>query len=206
MRVLTRERRGLGHLLGGLVRRIPGSSGDSGDRATGRALRASGWCSSWSSCSWSGCGCWRGMASDTSRTGPVGRRPRHLGLGLGWPSGRDLPRPELGHADVHEGRPRAGHIRPYRTIRHPIYTGILLAMIGSAIASASGADRRGTDRRVLHLQRLRGGAQHDQALPSAYPEYQQSTKMLIPYLLRTRGACWRDGPPTARRTSPGQAS
>ena len=34
-----------------------GAKRDSGDGATGRASRASGWCSSWSSCSWSGCGC-----------------------------------------------------------------------------------------------------------------------------------------------------
>ena len=69
---------------------------------------------------------------------------------------------------------------PYRTIRHPIYTGILLAMIGSAIAvgvwwliavaliwyfiySAFVEER--------NMTRL---------FPSAYPEYQQLTKMRSP--------------------------
>ena len=47
------------------------------------------------------------------------------------------------------------------------------------------ADRRGTDRRVLHLQRLRGGAQYGQALPqclSGVPAAHENADPL--YLLR----------------------
>jgi Putative protein-S-isoprenylcysteine methyltransferase len=72
---------------------------------------------------------------------------------------------------------------PYRTIRHPIYTGILLAMIGSAIAVSVW---------WLIAVALIGGyfiysafveeRNMTRLFPSAYPEYQQSTKMLIPFI------------------------
>ena len=72
---------------------------------------------------------------------------------------------------------------PYRTIRHPIYTGILLAMIGSAIAFSVW---------WLIAVALIGGyfiysafveeRNMTRLFPSAYPEYQQSTKMLIPFI------------------------
>jgi len=71
----------------------------------------------------------------------------------------------------------------YRYIRHPIYTGILLAMIGSAIAVSVW---------WLIAVALIGGYFIDSAFveernmtrlfPSAYPEYQQSTNMLIPFI------------------------
>jgi protein-S-isoprenylcysteine O-methyltransferase Ste14 len=72
---------------------------------------------------------------------------------------------------------------PYRAIRHPIYTGILLGMIGTSIAvslywliavvvlgayfiySAFVEERNMTG-----------------LFPVAYPEYKQSTKMLVPFI------------------------
>ena len=72
---------------------------------------------------------------------------------------------------------------PYRTIRHPIYTGILLALIGSAIAVSVW---------WLIVVALIGGyfiysafveeRNMTRSFPSAYPEYQHSTKMLIPFI------------------------
>ena len=73
---------------------------------------------------------------------------------------------------------------PYSTIRHPIYSGIILAMIGTAVAvswywliavvllggyfvySATREERYLTER-----------------FPEAYPRYKKSTKMLIPFIL-----------------------
>src|SRR5580698_6694518 len=87
-------------------------------------------------------------------------------VGLGLAVWARIYLPELGNADVHEGRPRAGHIRPVPDDpapdlhRHPAGDNRLGDRCQRVVA-----DRRGTDRRVLHLQRLRGGAQYDQALP-----------------------------------------
>ena len=72
---------------------------------------------------------------------------------------------------------------PYRSIRHPIYSGIILAMIGTTIAvslywlvavvllgayfvySAIAEERFMADR-----------------FPDSYPEYKRSTRMLIPFI------------------------
>jgi protein-S-isoprenylcysteine O-methyltransferase Ste14 len=72
---------------------------------------------------------------------------------------------------------------PYHSIRHPIYTGIILAMIGTTIAvslywlvaavliggyfifSATVEERSMTER-----------------FPDSYPAYKRSTKMLIPFI------------------------
>jgi protein-S-isoprenylcysteine O-methyltransferase Ste14 len=72
---------------------------------------------------------------------------------------------------------------PYRTIRHPIYAGILLALIGSAIALSVW---------WLIAAALIGGyfiysafveeRNMTKLFPRAYPEYRQSTKMLIPFI------------------------
>jgi protein-S-isoprenylcysteine O-methyltransferase Ste14 len=72
---------------------------------------------------------------------------------------------------------------PYRTIRHPIYTGILLAIIGTTIAislywlvavAVVGAyfiySAFVEERNMTRL------------FPAAYPEYKASTKMLIPFI------------------------
>jgi protein-S-isoprenylcysteine O-methyltransferase Ste14 len=73
---------------------------------------------------------------------------------------------------------------PYHRVRHPIYSGIILAMIGTTIAvsvywlvavvvlgayffySASMEERYMAER-----------------FPGSYPQYKQSTKMLIPYVV-----------------------
>lgn len=72
---------------------------------------------------------------------------------------------------------------PYHTIRHPIYTGIILAMVGTAVAVS-----------VLWLiaVALLGGyfiysavmeeRRMATVFPDTYPAYKQSTKMLIPFI------------------------
>lgn len=73
---------------------------------------------------------------------------------------------------------------PYRRVRHPIYTGIILAMIGTAIAVSLywlvavavigayfGYSAVVEERTMTRL------------FPDAYPDYKRSTKMLIPFIV-----------------------
>jgi len=73
---------------------------------------------------------------------------------------------------------------PYGVIRHPIYSGIILAMVGTAVAVSLywliavvlvGAFFLYSA--VMEERYLAG------QFPDAYPRYQQSTKMLIPFVL-----------------------
>lgn len=73
---------------------------------------------------------------------------------------------------------------PYRRIRHPIYTGLLLAMLGTALA---------TNLVGLIIPVLLGAVFYyaatveersmTAAFPAEYPAYRASTKMLIPFIL-----------------------
>ena len=72
---------------------------------------------------------------------------------------------------------------PYRTVRHPMYSGIVLAMVGTAIAVSV---------YWLIAVVLLGGyliysafmeeRRMAQVLPDTFPACDQSTKMLIPFL------------------------
>lgn len=73
---------------------------------------------------------------------------------------------------------------PYRLIRHPIYSGLLLAMFGTALANNLIA---------LVVAALMGGyfcyaatvEERDltATFPTTYPAYKRATKMLIPFVL-----------------------
>lgn len=73
---------------------------------------------------------------------------------------------------------------PYRLIRHPIYSGILLATIGTALAVSLGwlvpaavaAAYFGYSATVEERMMT-------EQFPDTYPQYQARTKMLIPFLL-----------------------
>ena len=72
---------------------------------------------------------------------------------------------------------------PYRYVRHPIYSGILLGMAGTAVAVSvywliavvvlGGYFIYSAFIEERNMTRL---------LPDAYPEYKRSTKMLIPFI------------------------
>ncbi|MBO0822403.1 MAG: isoprenylcysteine carboxylmethyltransferase family protein [Actinobacteria bacterium] len=73
---------------------------------------------------------------------------------------------------------------PYHTIRHPIYTGIILAMVGTTIAVSlywlvAVA--------VLAAYFLYSAMMEERYMaeqfPDSYPDYRRSTKMLIPFVL-----------------------
>jgi protein-S-isoprenylcysteine O-methyltransferase Ste14 len=73
---------------------------------------------------------------------------------------------------------------PYRKVRHPIYSGIILGMVGTAIAVSP---------YWLIAVAILGGyflfsaVMEERTMaklfPAAYPPYKHATKMLIPYIL-----------------------
>jgi protein-S-isoprenylcysteine O-methyltransferase Ste14 len=73
---------------------------------------------------------------------------------------------------------------PYRTIRHPIYTGILLAMIGTVVAISLywliAVVLLGVYFIYSAVMEERYMAER---FPDSYPDYKRSTKMLIPFIL-----------------------
>jgi protein-S-isoprenylcysteine O-methyltransferase Ste14 len=73
---------------------------------------------------------------------------------------------------------------PYRLIRHPIYTGLLLAVTGTALATnfiglIVAAVLCGVFYRAATVEERNLIA----AFPTSYPAYRDSTKMLIPFIL-----------------------
>jgi protein-S-isoprenylcysteine O-methyltransferase Ste14 len=95
----------------------------------------------------------------------------HLGRNWGMPM-TEKAEPEL----VTSG--------PYRLVRHPIYSGLALALLGTALA---------TDLTGLIMVGILGGFFYYSAtveeknltatFPTAYPAYRTVTKMLIPFVL-----------------------
>jgi protein-S-isoprenylcysteine O-methyltransferase Ste14 len=75
-------------------------------------------------------------------------------------------------------------IGPYRRVRHPIYSGILLGMAGTAVALgwywliAVGVLGAYFVYSAVNEERYMTGL-----FPDAYPAYKRSTKMLIPFVL-----------------------
>jgi protein-S-isoprenylcysteine O-methyltransferase Ste14 len=72
---------------------------------------------------------------------------------------------------------------PYKRVRHPIYSGIVLAMVGTAVAVAwfwlivavlFGA--------YFVYSAFTEEKYMTSVLPDAYPDYKRSTKMLIPFV------------------------
>ena len=73
---------------------------------------------------------------------------------------------------------------PYRWIRHPIYSGVLLGIVGTAIAVSP---YWLTAVAIVGAYFLFSAVVEERTMvklfPAAYPPYQRVTKMLIPYLL-----------------------
>ncbi len=73
---------------------------------------------------------------------------------------------------------------PYKLVRHPIYTGILLGLIGTSLVT----NLLGLGIAVVLGVYFIWAARIEEAnltatFPSAYPQYRAHTKMLIPFLL-----------------------
>ena len=73
---------------------------------------------------------------------------------------------------------------PYGKVRHPIYTGIITAMVGTAVATSllwlAVAVVLGA---FFVFSATREERYMTSQFPAAYPAYKRSTKMLIPYIL-----------------------
>jgi len=73
---------------------------------------------------------------------------------------------------------------PYRKVRHPIYSGIILAMVGTAVAVSVywliAVALLGTYFIYSAFMEERHMAGE---FPASYPDYKRSTKMLIPFVL-----------------------
>jgi protein-S-isoprenylcysteine O-methyltransferase Ste14 len=73
---------------------------------------------------------------------------------------------------------------PYRFVRHPIYSGLLIAMLGTALVNSLVGLIVVA---VLIAYFYYSGTVEERnltaAFPGAYPEYRSHTKMLIPFLL-----------------------
>ena len=72
---------------------------------------------------------------------------------------------------------------PYRRVRHPIYSGIILAMVGTAVAvswdwliAAALLGAYFVYSAFMEERYMAG------LFPDAYPEYKNSTKMLVPFV------------------------
>lgn len=73
---------------------------------------------------------------------------------------------------------------PYHTIRHPIYAGIILGMIGTAIALSWYWFIAAAAIAVYFLYSAVNEERFmTEQFPAAYPDYKRSTKMLVPFIL-----------------------
>jgi protein-S-isoprenylcysteine O-methyltransferase Ste14 len=73
---------------------------------------------------------------------------------------------------------------PYRFVRHPIYSGILLALLGTTVAInfALLVATAAATAYFLYSARVEERLL-TAAFPAAYPSYRMTTKMLIPFVL-----------------------
>lgn len=72
---------------------------------------------------------------------------------------------------------------PYRRVRHPIYSGLILAVLGTALATTLyGLIAVAVLSGFFIYSATREEAYLTAQFPDAYPAYKQSTKMLIPFV------------------------
>ena len=97
--------------------------------------------------------------------------------------GAGLSGTELGHSDVRKVDAELVTSGPYRYIRNPIYSGLILAAIGTAVAVSwywlvavvfMGAYFAYSATVEEHIM--------ERLFPNEYPAYKRSTKMLIPFV------------------------
>jgi protein-S-isoprenylcysteine O-methyltransferase Ste14 len=115
--------------------------------------------------------------------GPVGAALCVLGAGIAIAARVYLGR-NWGMPMARKENPELVTKGPYAIVRHPIYTGILLILLGSAI----GATVAFALPLVVSAPYFVYSARREERLmteqfPEQYPAYMKQTKMLVPYLL-----------------------
>jgi protein-S-isoprenylcysteine O-methyltransferase Ste14 len=118
-------------------------------------------------------------------------RPWLLGVGLAvWAVGLGLAvwaRVYLGRnwgmPMTKKEQPELVETGPYRFIRHPIYTGVILGLLGSALATTLvGLAVVAVIVGYFVFSALREERYMTGLFPDAYPAYKHSTKMLVPFV------------------------
>ena len=72
---------------------------------------------------------------------------------------------------------------PYHAIRHPIYTGIILGAVGTALATTLfGLIAAAVLAGFFIYSALNEERYLTERFPDAYPEYKRHSKMLIPFV------------------------
>ncbi len=93
-------------------------------------------------------------------------------LGKNW---SPIPSAQEGHELVTSG--------PYRFVRHPIYTGVIMALLGSSLATSVGWFIIFLFMGSMFVWRIdREEKFMMQLFPGEYPEYKKRTKKLIPFV------------------------
>jgi protein-S-isoprenylcysteine O-methyltransferase Ste14 len=73
---------------------------------------------------------------------------------------------------------------PYRFVRHPIYSGLLLALLGTALATnLIGLVILAVLTAYFYYCATVEEKNLSETFPTAYPDYREHTKMLIPRVL-----------------------
>jgi protein-S-isoprenylcysteine O-methyltransferase Ste14 len=125
----------------------------------------------------------QGLAVPTSILAPIGAVVFTCGIALAiWARvylGRNWGMPMTQKAE-----PELVTSGPYRLIRHPIYTGLLLGLLGTAVANnLAGLIIVAALGAYFYISASVEERNLTATFPTAYPAYRASTKMLIPFLL-----------------------
>lgn len=115
--------------------------------------------------------------------GALGALCSVLGIGLAVWARRYLGR-NWGMPMSHKENPELATTGPYAYIRHPIYAGVLLAILGSALAASLAWLIIFAVAAVYFIYSAKTEERMALAeFPDAYPAYMARTKMLIPFVL-----------------------
>jgi len=83
---------------------------------------------------------------------------------------------------THHAKPELVTSGPYRLVRHPIYTGIALMLVGTSFVYPLGAIPSAAFIAYFIFSASREERDMERQFPDTYPGYRQRSKMLIPFV------------------------